>query len=413
MCARLTCADVSTASFLPDPFPSHTYTPPTHTTPTPEHLQCYERDPRRTRAPPPAPRTPPTPSPGRQWLTDLDTFIIPSTLRNLYAKDSVVTVSKKIQHELASATAKELNYILTHIQLGLLAYKVLYSRSVMHNFSSRVSEWQVGSSVGVAVCEVSRDPSPRRPLAHPPPRHTLTDAFRSKTIMVSHNGVESKWYPRHNINVRYLSYLQVKDHKARTMNCRSDILELMARTRLAHLDTTSRAHVLDGMMRMRMTANEKSDGLVRNVILNTRDLNLANLKCIMDSKVGDGSRSLLFCSHTNGVPRGTRRATPSPCTSLCGRTSRTLRCARSSRHPDLMLLQLVDCYYKTSCSTLAVLPHYSTAAATQMWLDLPTTCFVRCAPTFSTTSRARPTCCWPTRRWACPRSASCRRRGRG
>jgi hypothetical protein len=163
------------------------------------------------------------------WLNSIDTFIIPSTLRNLFYKDSVVTVSKQIRDMLADATAKELNYILTHM-----------------------------------------------------------------TPSTDGGG------PRKSKSSLGLLFYKIKDHKGEGtgLRCRSDILELTARTRLAHLNVNSRAHVLDAMMVMRLTANDKCDALVRNVIEHTKALDLSDLKCITDSKVRTGSRqSHLFLTH--------------------------------------------------------------------------------------------------------------------
>jgi hypothetical protein len=131
-------------------------------------------------------------------LEAIDAPVIPSTVRNFFALRRVSEFERTILSTLRNATQQELNYVLTHVKLGLLCYKV-------------------------------------------------------------------------------------KD-QSESMNHRTQIIELIAKTRLADLTVASRVAFIDAMQVMRISANEKCASLVKHVILNTTGDDLTQLKCLTDSK---------------------------------------------------------------------------------------------------------------------------------
>ncbi len=75
---------------------------------------------------------------------------------------------------------------------------------------------------------------------------------------------------------------KVKDHSDAPH--RTQLLDLIAVTRVAELSVTSRAVVLDAMQQMRLTAHPKGDAYARNILTKTLVDDLTRLKCLCDNK---------------------------------------------------------------------------------------------------------------------------------
>ena len=81
-----------------------------------------------------------------------------------------------------------------------------------------------------------------------------------------------------------LLFYKIKDHKIAKKFNRTILLETLAIHRISELNTLSRALLIDGLQRMKLSAHPKSELYVRNIILKTYGDDLSNLKNITDSK---------------------------------------------------------------------------------------------------------------------------------
>jgi hypothetical protein len=81
-----------------------------------------------------------------------------------------------------------------------------------------------------------------------------------------------------------LLFYKVKDHKiARRFN-RTNLLTLLAIDRISELVVPSRAALLDGLQRMKLSAHPQSEKYVLNIITNTKGDELSELKTLTDNK---------------------------------------------------------------------------------------------------------------------------------
>jgi len=84
-----------------------------------------------------------------------------------------------------------------------------------------------------------------------------------------------------------LLFYKVKDHfLSSSKKClnRTDLIELLAVTRISELGIHERAMVLDALQQMRLTAHPRSELWVRNILLCTLGDSLSELKSLMDAK---------------------------------------------------------------------------------------------------------------------------------
>ena len=84
-----------------------------------------------------------------------------------------------------------------------------------------------------------------------------------------------------------LLFYKVKDHiltSAKNCNNRTDLIEVLAVTRISELGIPERAMVLDALQQMKLTAHPRSELWVRNILLCTLGDSLSELKSLMDAK---------------------------------------------------------------------------------------------------------------------------------
>ena len=136
-------------------------------------------------------------------LKEVDQYLIASTITNYFNVQRVLRLERTIINIFNAARTEELNFLVSHVPLGLLFYKV-------------------------------KD-------------HTLTASG------------------------------------ARCHN-RTDLIEVLAVTRISELDIPERAMVLDALQQMKLTAHRQAEKWVRNIILSTLGDSLSELKTLMDAK---------------------------------------------------------------------------------------------------------------------------------
>ena len=71
--------------------------------------------------------------------------------------------------------------------------------------------------------------------------------------------------------------------------CRTLLLHTLAVDRIAELNVSSRAMLLDALQKMKLSAHHLSEFYVKNIILKTKGDDLSELKSITDAK-GDFNR---------------------------------------------------------------------------------------------------------------------------
>jgi len=81
-----------------------------------------------------------------------------------------------------------------------------------------------------------------------------------------------------------LLFYKIKDHRSFHGQHRTEFIELLTVERLSDLTVPSRVVVLHALQMMKLPANAKAEYWVRNVILNTRQDDLSELKSLTDSK---------------------------------------------------------------------------------------------------------------------------------
>lgn len=81
-----------------------------------------------------------------------------------------------------------------------------------------------------------------------------------------------------------LIFYKVKDHKIAQRFNRTKLLNLLFVDRVSELKTTAKAHMLDGLQRMKLSAHPQSETFVKNIILKSRLDDLSELKSLTDSK---------------------------------------------------------------------------------------------------------------------------------
>ena len=81
-----------------------------------------------------------------------------------------------------------------------------------------------------------------------------------------------------------LLFYKIKDHRIAKKFHRTILLETLAIHRISELNILSRALLVDGLQRMKLSAHPKSELYVRNIILKTYGDDLSKLKNITDSK---------------------------------------------------------------------------------------------------------------------------------
>lgn len=84
------------------------------------------------------------------------------------------------------------------------------------------------------------------------------------------------------ISLALLVY-KVKDHNADAMH-RTALLEILTNHRVSDLSVKSRAHVLDALQQMMLTAHKNADRFTVNILRNTKGGDLTRLKLLTDSK---------------------------------------------------------------------------------------------------------------------------------
>jgi len=81
-----------------------------------------------------------------------------------------------------------------------------------------------------------------------------------------------------------LIFYKVKDHKCFKHKHRTQLIELLAIERISQLNVHSKVIVLHSLQTMKLPANVKAEYCVKNIIVNTRQDDLSELKTLMDSK---------------------------------------------------------------------------------------------------------------------------------
>jgi hypothetical protein len=81
-----------------------------------------------------------------------------------------------------------------------------------------------------------------------------------------------------------LLFYKIKDHKFAKKFNRTILLETLAIHRISELNTLSRALLIDGLQRMKLSAHPKSEQYVKNIFLKTYLDDLSDLKNLTDSK---------------------------------------------------------------------------------------------------------------------------------
>ncbi|CAM9845524.1 unnamed protein product [Sphacelaria rigidula] len=114
-----------------------------------------------------------------------------------------------------------------------------------------------------------------------PPRQVQTLEKEIVTILSDADPLELN-YMLPKIGLGLLFY-KIKDHVPTNMH-RTRLLDLLAVTRVAELNITSRAIVLDALQQMKLSAHRKSEYYAKNVILKTKGDELSELKSLTDYK---------------------------------------------------------------------------------------------------------------------------------
>eukprot|EP00586_Coscinodiscus_wailesii_P001693 CAMPEP_0172486202 /NCGR_PEP_ID=MMETSP1066-20121228/14668_1 /TAXON_ID=671091 /ORGANISM="Coscinodiscus wailesii, Strain CCMP2513" /LENGTH=1174 /DNA_ID=CAMNT_0013251999 /DNA_START=498 /DNA_END=4019 /DNA_ORIENTATION=+ len=81
-----------------------------------------------------------------------------------------------------------------------------------------------------------------------------------------------------------LLFYKVKDHRHFRGLHRTELIELLAVTRISVLTILSRVLVLHALQMMKLPANSRSEYWVRNILLRTSQDDLSELKCLTDAK---------------------------------------------------------------------------------------------------------------------------------
>lgn len=81
-----------------------------------------------------------------------------------------------------------------------------------------------------------------------------------------------------------LIFYKIKDHKIARVPSRTRLLNVLARDRISDLNVTAKAMLLDGLMRMKISAHPQCEEYVKNIILKTKTDDLSELKTLTDSK---------------------------------------------------------------------------------------------------------------------------------
>lgn len=81
-----------------------------------------------------------------------------------------------------------------------------------------------------------------------------------------------------------LLFYKIKDHRNFAGQNRTQIIQLLAVDRLAILTVMSRVIVLHSLQLLKLKANPRAEYWVRNIILNTNQDDLSQLKTLMDAK---------------------------------------------------------------------------------------------------------------------------------
>lgn len=134
-----------------------------------------------------------------QCLTEIDQLLIPSTINNLINQRYVLTKEQEIISIFEECDARALNYLISHVKLGLLFYKI-------------------------------------------------------------------------------------KDHRNFNGKNRTDLINLLAVERLSILTVVSRVILLHSLQLLKLRANPKAEFWVQNIILNTHQDALSELKTLTDAK---------------------------------------------------------------------------------------------------------------------------------
>lgn len=132
-------------------------------------------------------------------LADIDQLLIPSTLNNFINLRFVMSKEREIINIFEECDARALNYLVSHVKLGLLFYKI-------------------------------------------------------------------------------------KDHRNFASRHRTELIQMLAVDRLPILTVMSRVIVLHALQLMKLRANPRAESWVRNVILNTHQDDLSDLKTLTDAK---------------------------------------------------------------------------------------------------------------------------------
>lgn len=132
-------------------------------------------------------------------LADIDQLLIPSTINNFINQRFILTKEREIISIFEECDARALNFLLSHVKLGLLFYKI-------------------------------------------------------------------------------------KDHRNFSGQHRTELIQLLAMDRLPILTVMSRVIVLHALQLMKLRANPRAEYWVRNVILNTHQDDLSELKTLTDAK---------------------------------------------------------------------------------------------------------------------------------
>lgn len=219
-------------------------------------------------------------------VEQIDRMYIPSTINNMWNLHRVKTQELKIYRILAGASKEELNYIINHVKLALLFYKVkdhnTTSAGSSHTggsagtgSSTRSSAGIGSSSAGIGSSSAGSSSSTGGTSAgstNNRNNRSLTNSTTTPNMLGEKKGSSSSssFSTQSNSNL---------EEQHRTM-----IVDLLCNIRFPDLSIRSRAFILDALMVMKLSAHAKSEVWVQRLICRTYGDDLSKLKSCTDAK---------------------------------------------------------------------------------------------------------------------------------
>eukprot|EP01038_Epipyxis_sp_PR26KG_P004474 gene4474-6325_t len=79
-------------------------------------------------------------------------------------------------------------------------------------------------------------------------------------------------------------FYKIKDHRIANQFHRSNLLKLLTIDRINELHISGRVLLINGLQKMKLSAEQECEFYVKNIILSTKENDLSELKCLADSK---------------------------------------------------------------------------------------------------------------------------------